>query len=61
MRLCLDEAEAMGVPTPVGNEVRQMLERTIETYGPESDVSDTARLLESWAGLDLPTNIGNRK
>jgi len=52
VRLCLDEAEAMGVPMPVGSAVRQMLSITLNTYGPDSDVTDTARLLESWAGLD---------
>jgi len=52
VRLCLDEAEAMGVPMPVGSAVRQMLSITLNTFGPDSDVTDTARLLESWAGLD---------
>ncbi len=51
VRLCLDEAEAMGVPMFVGSAVRQMLAMTINTYGPDSDVTDTARLLESWVGL----------
>ena len=60
VRLCLDEAEAMGVPMKVGNVVREMLTATIDRYGPDSDVSDTARLLELWAGLDLPNN-SNRK
>lgn len=60
VKLCLDEAEAMGIPTPVGNTVRQILELTINEYGPHSDVSDTARLLEKWSGLDLPNN-SNRK
>ncbi len=54
VRLCLDEAEAMGVPMVVGSAVRQMLAITLNTYGPDSDVTDTARLLESWAGLDVP-------
>ena len=56
VRLCLEEAEAMGVPMVVGSAVRQMLSITYNTYGPDSDVTDTARLLESWAGLDLPTS-----
>jgi len=55
VRLCLEEAEAMGVPMVVGSAVRQMLSITHNTYGPDSDVTDTARLLESWAGLELPT------
>jgi len=56
VRICLDEAEAMGVPMVVGSAVRQMLSITLNTYGPDSDVTDTARLLESWAGLDIPIN-----
>lgn len=56
VRLCLDEAEAMGVPMLVGSVVRQILAITLNTYGSDSDVSDTARLLESWAGIDLPNN-----
>ena len=60
VKLCLDEAEAMGIPTPIGNEVRKVLELTIAEYGADSDVSDTARLLEKWSGLDLPNN-SNRK
>ena len=54
VRLCVEEAEAMGVPMVIGSAVRQMLSITYNLYGPESDVTDTARLLERWAGLDLP-------
>ena len=53
-RLCLEEAEAMGVPMVMGSAVRQILSITYNMYGPNSDVTDTARLVESWAGLDLP-------
>lgn len=54
VRLCVEEAEAMGVPMVIGSAVRQMLSITYNLYGPGSDVTDTARLLESWAGLGLP-------
>ncbi len=54
VRLCLEEAEAMGVPMVVGSAVRQILSITYNMYGPDSDVTDTAKLVESWAGLDLP-------
>lgn len=53
-RLCLEEAEAMGVPRTVGNAVRDILARTYDTYGPDSDFTDMARLAEQDAGLDLP-------
>ena len=47
-------ARELGVPMVIGSAVRQMLSITYNLYGPESDVTDTARLLERWAGLDLP-------
>ena len=34
VRLCLEEAEAMGVPMVVGSTVRQMLSITANMYGP---------------------------
>eukprot|EP01037_Dinobryon_pediforme_P010643 gene10643-10714_t len=37
VRLCVDEAEAMGVPMVVGSAVRQLLSVTNQLYGPESD------------------------
>ncbi len=52
-RLCLDEAEAMGVPMVVGTAVRQILSITNNVYGPESDFTIMAKLIESWSGLDL--------
>jgi 3-hydroxyisobutyrate dehydrogenase-like beta-hydroxyacid dehydrogenase len=54
VRLCVEEAEAMGVPMIVGSAVRQMLSITNNVYGPDSDFTSMARLVESWAGLDLP-------
>jgi len=52
VRLCVEEAEAMGVPMVVGSTVRQMLSITANVYGPDADVTDMARLLEMWSGLD---------
>ena len=54
VRLCVEEAEAMGVPMVVGSAVRQMLSITNNVYGPDSDFTEMARLVESWAGLDVP-------
>jgi 3-hydroxyisobutyrate dehydrogenase-like beta-hydroxyacid dehydrogenase len=53
VRLCLDEAEALGVPTPVGAAVRQMLSITNAIYGPESDFTSIVRPLETWAGVEV--------
>jgi 3-hydroxyisobutyrate dehydrogenase-like beta-hydroxyacid dehydrogenase len=51
VRLCVEEAEAMGVPMIVGSAVRQMLSITNNTYGPDSDFTMMAKLVEDWAGL----------
>jgi 3-hydroxyisobutyrate dehydrogenase-like beta-hydroxyacid dehydrogenase len=53
VRLCVDEAEAMGVPMVVGTAIRQMLSLTSVTYGPASDFTSIARVLEGWAGVEI--------
>ena len=53
VRLCVDEAEAIGVPMVVGAAVRQLMAVTNATYGPASDFTSVARLLESWAGVEI--------
>jgi 3-hydroxyisobutyrate dehydrogenase-like beta-hydroxyacid dehydrogenase len=53
VRLCLEEAEAMGIPTPVGNAVRQMLGITQSLFGPESDFTSMVRPYEQWAGAEV--------
>jgi 3-hydroxyisobutyrate dehydrogenase-like beta-hydroxyacid dehydrogenase len=52
VRLCVGEAEAAGVPLAVGSAVRTILERTADTYGPDSDFTAMAKLVEADAGLD---------
>ncbi|MDD2068548.1 NAD(P)-dependent oxidoreductase [Pseudomonas putida] len=54
-RLCLDEAEAMGVPMPVGSAVRQVLNMTNAAFGPDADFTRIACLIEQWAGIEIPT------
>jgi 3-hydroxyisobutyrate dehydrogenase-like beta-hydroxyacid dehydrogenase len=59
VKLCLDEAEALGVPTPVGNAVRQILGVTQAMFGPESDFTSIVRPFEQWAGVEVrsPPNV----
>ncbi|WP_408598425.1 NAD(P)-dependent oxidoreductase [Pseudomonas sp. PLMAX] len=54
-RLCLDEAEAMGVPMPVGSAVRQVLNMTRAAYGDNADFTRIVCLFEQWAGVEVPT------
>lgn len=53
MRLCLEEAEALGVPMPVGSAARNMLSITNACYGPESDFTCMAKVIEQWAGVEI--------
>ncbi len=53
VRLCIDEAEALGVPMVVGAAVRQMLAVTNAVYGPDSDFTSVCRVVESWAGVTV--------
>jgi 3-hydroxyisobutyrate dehydrogenase-like beta-hydroxyacid dehydrogenase len=53
VRLCVDEAEALGVPMVVGAAVRQMLAVTNAKFGPTSDFTSIARVVEEWAGVEI--------
>ncbi len=53
VRLCVDEAEAIGVPMVVGAAVRQMMAITNATFGPQSDFTSVVRVLESWSGVEI--------
>ena len=53
VRLCIDEAEALGVPMVVGGAVRQMLAVTNALYGPDSDFTSVVRVVERWAGVEV--------
>ena len=53
VRLCVDEAEAMGVPMVVGSAVRQMLSMTNQVYGPDSDFTSMVKIVEGWAKVEV--------
>ena len=51
-KLLLDEAQAAGVPLPLGEIVAGYLERTLEREGPDADFTAIAKVVEEAAGLD---------
>ncbi len=53
VRLCVDEAEALGVPMVVGSAVRQFLAVTQAKFGPDSDFTSMAKVVEEWAGVEI--------
>jgi 3-hydroxyisobutyrate dehydrogenase-like beta-hydroxyacid dehydrogenase len=59
VRLCIDEAEALGVPMVAGAVVRQMLAITNAKFGPQSDFTSIARVVEEWAGVEIRARSGD--
>lgn len=53
VRLCLEEAEALGVPMMLGNLSKTMLNITAAQFGPEADFTMMARVVEQWAGVEI--------
>lgn len=53
IRLCLEEAEALGVPMVVGTAVRQLLRVTLSSEGPDADMTETVKTVERWAGVTV--------
>ena len=53
VRLCLEEADALGVPMVVGNAVRQLLAITQASEGPDADMTEVVRPLEKWTGVEV--------
>lgn len=53
VRLCIDEAESIGVPMVVGAAVREMLVLTNAMFGSRADFTDVTRVVESWGGVEV--------
>jgi hypothetical protein len=49
----MEEAEALGVPMIVGSAVKQLLAITNAEMGPAGDMTDTVRVVERWAGIEV--------
>lgn len=53
IRLCLEEAERLGVPMMVGNAVRMLFSITKADLGPDADMTAVIKPLERWAGVEV--------
>jgi 3-hydroxyisobutyrate dehydrogenase-like beta-hydroxyacid dehydrogenase len=58
VRLCIDEAEALGVPMIAGAVIRQMLAVTNAKFGPDSDFTSIAKVIEEWAHVEIRSKKG---
>lgn len=53
VRLCIDEAEALGIPMVVGGAVRQFLAMANATNGSAADFTEMVKMVETWAGVEV--------
>jgi 3-hydroxyisobutyrate dehydrogenase-like beta-hydroxyacid dehydrogenase len=53
LRLCVEAADALGVPMLLGAAVRELLAITSARFGPDSDFTSIAKLVEDWAGIQI--------
>jgi len=57
IKLCLDEAEALGVPMIVGNAVRQLMAIGKAAQGPDADITEFVKPLERLAGVEVGKKV----
>jgi len=53
VKLCLEEAEALGVPMWVASAVRQLWFLACSQIGPEKDFTTIVQCIEQWAGVEV--------
>jgi 3-hydroxyisobutyrate dehydrogenase-like beta-hydroxyacid dehydrogenase len=53
VRLCLEEAEQLGVPMWVGSAVRQMFQLSAAENGSDKDLTTLIKCIERWAGVEV--------
>jgi 3-hydroxyisobutyrate dehydrogenase-like beta-hydroxyacid dehydrogenase len=53
LRLCLEEADLLGVPMFVGTAVRQLFSVAMASNGYDADITEVIKPVESWAGVTV--------
>ena len=53
LRLCLEEADALGVPMMVGTAVRQLFAIAMASDGYNADITEVVKPVERWAGVTV--------
>jgi 3-hydroxyisobutyrate dehydrogenase-like beta-hydroxyacid dehydrogenase len=54
VKLCMDEADALGVPMWVANAARQVWSVANTQLGADSDFTSVIKCVEQWAGIEVP-------
>jgi 3-hydroxyisobutyrate dehydrogenase-like beta-hydroxyacid dehydrogenase len=53
VRLCVETAEALGVPMIVGNAVKALLALSKAEQGPDADITRVVCMVEKWTGAEV--------
>jgi 3-hydroxyisobutyrate dehydrogenase-like beta-hydroxyacid dehydrogenase len=53
VRLCMEEADTLGVPMIVGSAVRQLLAIATASEGQDADMTEMLKPVERWAGVTV--------
>jgi 3-hydroxyisobutyrate dehydrogenase-like beta-hydroxyacid dehydrogenase len=53
IRLCMAEAETLGVPMICGNAIKELLTITALRQGPDADFTTIVKSVEEWAGVEV--------
>lgn len=53
IRLCMAEAETLGVPMIVGGAIKELLTITALRQGPDADFTTIVKSVEEWAGVEV--------
>lgn len=53
LRLCIEEADSLGVQLWVGTAVKQLYQLAVSQLGPQSDFTEIVRIPEQWAGVEV--------
>jgi len=61
VKLCVEEAEALGVPMWIGNAVKQLWLYGLAQGGPDQDFTALITHIEKWSGVTVGGKAGNRK
>jgi len=60
LRLCLEEAETLGVPMWIASAVKQMFQLANSQIGPDQDFTTVIQCIERWAGVEVRAKgVGN--
>jgi hypothetical protein len=60
LRLCLDEADGLGVPMWIGSAVRQMFQLAATQFGADKDFTTVVQCVEQWAGVEVRPHGDNK-